>query len=129
MIPFSRFDTPKNHTQRTAHTCLAHIWAICLNIYCFVLSFCLLLHRLDCRKDQFAVLYFSTSLIVLIQVYNWEIRHHSLVSCCGFADILNIMGVTPGMSIRLLRGWGVGDEDRTAYDKVTCQRITFGTWS
>ena len=24
-------------------------------------------------KDQFAVLYFSTSLIVLIQVYNWEI--------------------------------------------------------
>ena len=28
-----------------------------------------------CRKDQFAVLYFSTSLIVLIQVYKWEIRH------------------------------------------------------
>ena len=30
------------------------------------------------RKDQFAVSCFSTSLIVLIQVYNWEIRHHSL---------------------------------------------------
>ena len=40
-----------------------------------------------CRKDQFAVSYFSTSLIVLIQVYNWEIRHHSLVWCCGLADI------------------------------------------
>ena len=59
--------------------------------HCFVSSFCLLLHRLDCRKDQFAVLYFSTSLVVLIQVYNWEIRHHSLVCCCGFADILNIL--------------------------------------
>ena len=46
-------------------------------------------------KDQFAVSYFSTSLIVLIQVYNWEIRHHSLVCCCGFADILNIMALKP----------------------------------
>ena len=41
-----------------------------------------------CRKDQFAVTYFSTSLIVLIQVYKWEIRHHSLVCCCGLTDIL-----------------------------------------
>ena len=24
----------------------------------------------------------------LIQVYKWEIRHHSLVCCCGLADIL-----------------------------------------
>ena len=40
-----------------------------------------------CRKDQLAVLYFFTSLIVLIQVYNWENRHHSLVCCCGLADI------------------------------------------
>ena len=24
-------------------------------------------------------------------MYNWEIRHHSLVCCCGFADILNIL--------------------------------------
>ena len=30
------------------------------------------------------------SLIVLIQVYNWEIRHHSLVCCYGLADILHI---------------------------------------
>ena len=36
-----------------------------------------------CRKDQFAISYFSTSLIVLIQVYNWEIRHHSF----GFAAV------------------------------------------
>ena len=27
---------------------------------------------------------------VLIQVYNWEIRHHSLVCCCGLFDILYI---------------------------------------
>ena len=48
-----------------------------------------------CRKDQFAVSYFSTSLIVLIQVYNWEIRHHSLVCCCGLADILYILTKEP----------------------------------
>ena len=40
-----------------------------------------------CRKDKFAVSYFSTSLIVLIQVNSWEIQHHSLVWCCGLADI------------------------------------------
>ena len=40
-----------------------------------------------CRKDQFAASCFSTSLIVLIQVNNWEIRHHSLVCCCG-VDLL-----------------------------------------
>ena len=63
--------------------------SVCLNIFfCFILLFT---SSLPCRKDQFAVLYFSTSLIVLIQVYNWEIRHHSLVCCCGFADILNIL--------------------------------------
>ena len=45
------------------------------------------------RKDQFAVSYFSTSLIVLIQVYNWEIWHHSLVCCCGLADILYILPI------------------------------------
>ena len=33
----------------------------------------------------------STSLIVLIQVYNWEIRHHSLVCRCGLADFLYIL--------------------------------------
>ena len=57
-------------------------------LFCFILLFT---SSLPCRKDQFAVLYFPTSLIVLIQVYNWEIRHHSLVCCCGFADILNIV--------------------------------------
>ena len=30
---------------------------------------------------------------VLIQVYNWEIRHHSLVCCCGLPDILYIIFV------------------------------------
>ena len=61
-------------------------WAICLNIYCFVLSFVYFFIALPwgsvCR---------FIFLILLIQVYNWEIRHHSLVCCCGFADILNIL--------------------------------------
>ena len=57
-------------------------------IFCFILLFT---SSSPCRKDQFAVSYFSTSLIVLIQVYNWEIRHHSLVCCCGLADILYIL--------------------------------------
>ena len=39
--------------------------------FCFILLFT---SSSLCRKDQFAVSYFSTSLIVLIQVYNWEIR-------------------------------------------------------
>ena len=73
-------------------------WAICLkkkkNIYiyiyiyihiCFILFFT---SSSPCRKDQFAVSYFSTGLIVLIQVYNSEIRHHSLVCYCGLADVL-----------------------------------------
>ena len=60
-------------------------------IYFFVLFFCLASSS-PCCKDQFAVSYFSTSLIVLIQVYNWEIRHHSLVCCYGLADILGIPG-------------------------------------
>ena len=65
-------------------------WTICLNIYFFVFIL-LFTSSSPCRKDQFAISYFSTSIIVLIQVYNWEIRHHSLVCCCGFADILNIL--------------------------------------
>ena len=70
--------------------CLVFSVDTLLNIYifCFILLFT---SSSPCRKDQFAVLYFSTSLILLIQVYNWEIRHHSLVCCCGFADILNII--------------------------------------
>ena len=35
--------------------------------------------------------YFSTSLIALIQVYNSEIRYHSLVCRCGLADNLHIL--------------------------------------
>ena len=56
--------------------------------FCFILFFN---SSSPCRKGQFAVSYFSTSLIVLIQAYNWEIRHHSLVCCCGPADILFIL--------------------------------------
>ena len=41
-----------------------------------------------CRKDQFPVSYFWTSLIVLNQVYNQEIPHHLLFFCCGLVDIL-----------------------------------------
>ena len=56
--------------------------------FCFILLFP---SSSPCRKDLFAVSNFSTSLIVLIQVYNWEIRHHSFVCCCGLADILYIL--------------------------------------
>ena len=28
-------------------------------------------------------------------VYNWEIRHHSLVCCCRLADILHIFLLYP----------------------------------
>ena len=45
--------------------------------FCFLLLFT---SSSPCRKDQFVVSYFSTSLIVLIQVYNWEVRHHTV--CC-----------------------------------------------
>ena len=64
------------------------MWAgkfVKLYIFCFIFLFT---SSSPCHKDQFTVSYFSTSLIVLIQVYNWEIRHHSLVCCCGLADIL-----------------------------------------
>ena len=64
-------------------------WVICLNIY---FSFIYLFTSSSpWLKDQFAVSYFATSLIVLIQVYNWEIRQHSLVCCCGLADIVYIL--------------------------------------
>ena len=55
--------------------------------FCFILLFT---SSSPCRKDQSAVSYFSTSLIVLIQVHNWEVRHHSLVCCCELANILYI---------------------------------------
>ena len=31
---------------------------------------------------------FHQVIIVLIQVYSWEIRHHSLVCRCGLAEVL-----------------------------------------
>ena len=61
-------------------------------IFCFLLLFT---SSSPCRKDQFAVPYFPTSLIIVrIQVYNWDIRHHSLVCFCGLADILCILEST-----------------------------------
>ena len=68
-------------------------WAIWLNIYIYIF-FCFILlftSSSPCRNDQFAVSDFSTSWIVLIQVFNWEIWHHSLVCCCGLADILYVI--------------------------------------
>ena len=49
--------------------------------FCFILLFT---SSSPCHNDQFAVSYFSTSRIVLI----W---HHSLVCCCGLADILYVI--------------------------------------
>ena len=54
-----------------------------LSNYMFFVLYFLFTSSSPCHKDQFAVSYFSASLIVLIQVYNLEIRHHSLVCCCG----------------------------------------------
>ena len=55
----------------------------------FLLFFCLLLYRLAVRTSL--PFHIFLRLIVLIQVYNWEIRHHSFVCCCGLADILYIL--------------------------------------
>ena len=51
-----------------------------------------------CRKHQFAVLYFLRVIIVLIQVHNWVIRHHSTVCCCGLDDIIHLMSDPEGNS-------------------------------
>ena len=59
--------------------------------YIFVSFILLFTSSSPCRNDQFAVSYFSTSLNVLIQVYNWEIRHQSLVCCCELSEILYIL--------------------------------------
>ena len=59
-------------------------------MYFFVLFFCLLLHLLAVRISlPFHI--FIQVVIVLIQLYNWEIRHHSFVCRCGLADILYII--------------------------------------
>ena len=61
------------------------------NLFKYIFCFILFTSSSPRRKDQFAVPYFSSSLIVLIQVYNGDIRHHSLVCCCGLADVLYIL--------------------------------------
>ena len=68
-------------------------WANLFNYTFFVLFFCLLLHRLAVRISlPFHI--FLHVVIVLIQVNNWEIQHHSLVCRCGLADILYMTGMT-----------------------------------
>ena len=68
-------------------------WADLFNYILFVLFFCLLLHCLAVRISlPFHI--FLQVVIVLIQVYNWEIQHHSLVCRCGLADILYMTGMT-----------------------------------
>ena len=47
--------------------------------------------ELTMHKDQFVVSYFLQVVILLLQIYNWEIRHHSLVCHRGLADILYIL--------------------------------------
>ena len=53
----------------------------------FVLFFCLLLLRLAVR-NSLPFHDFLQVIIVLNQVYNWAIRHHSKVCRCRLADIL-----------------------------------------
>ena len=71
----------------------------CLNFICcfnwfeyiyIFLFFCLLLHRLAVSTSLpfYDVLQI---IIVLIQVYNWESRHQSMVCRCGLADILFLL--------------------------------------
>ena len=47
--------------------------------------------ELTMHKDQFVASYFLQVVILLLQIYNWEIRHHSLVCHRGLADILYIL--------------------------------------
>ena len=66
-------------------------WANLFNYTFFF--FCLFLHRLAVRISlPFHI--FLHVVIVLIQVNNWEIQHHSLVCRCGLADILYMTGMT-----------------------------------
>ena len=64
-------------------------WANLLKLIYFLVFFLLFTFSLPCRKDQFAVLYFIQHVIVLIQVYNWEIlQHRTQRFCrCGPVDI------------------------------------------
>ena len=51
-------------------------WANLFKLINFLVFILLFTFSLPCRKDQFAVLHFIQHVIVLIQVYNWEILHH-----------------------------------------------------
>ena len=70
------------HWKKKTKNIFKHLYFL---FYSFAYFFIALPQGSVCRS------YFSTGLIVLIQVYNWEIRHHSLVCCCGLADILYIL--------------------------------------
>ena len=61
---------------------------MCLNDIFSDSFFSLLPNHLSCPKDQFVVLYLLQVIIVLIQDYNWEIRHHLTVCRCGLDHIL-----------------------------------------
>ena len=66
-------------------------------IYFFALFFYLLLHRLAVRirlpfYDVLQVI------IVLLQAYYWEFRHHSTVCCCELADISYFRAEQPSSS-------------------------------
>ena len=65
-------------------------WANLFKYIFFALFFCLLLHRLAVRiSSPFYI--FLQVVILLIKVYIWEIRYHSLVCRCGLSDILYIL--------------------------------------
>ena len=51
-------------------------WANLFKLINFLVFILLFTFSLPCRKDQFAVLHFIQHVIVLIQIYNWEILNH-----------------------------------------------------
>ena len=64
-------------------------YTFCLNIYIYIFFFFFFT-----SSSPFAVMIslpfhdFLQAVIILIQVYSWEIRHHSLVCRCGLAGFL-----------------------------------------
>ena len=69
-----------------------------------------------CRKDQFAVSYFSTSCF-------WAIRYHSLVCRCGLADILNTLVTTRNSHERLSRAETERERTSKALRQLSRSRI------
>ena len=61
---------------------------VSIYIFCFILLFT---SSSSCRKDQLPFYIFLQVVILPVQVYIWEIRHHSLVCRCGLSDILYIL--------------------------------------